>query len=990
MRRTARLSRWMLALLLFLPVAIPSTAAPPDRDTDRQGAGHWGEAVFAEVADHGTWQVIRPDDPAWQRFRERFPGEWRATYDLRSGRPQWIFGPGIDVARGTLPHEVARAFAAEFLVEHAGLFGIEGVAPVLPEPYAVGHDLVLNVTFEKDGIAVDDRSRIGFRFKDHGVLAAVLANDLPVSFERAEPTVSAEAAVALGRAASLRPRDSVRVVQEPALVYLPDERLRARLVWRFRLASDDLVDPFDTTYHVLARDTAAILSAESNVHYVDATGKVEGNVILFDPATAPERLPLESLEVDIVSGGSGSALTDENGDFTIPFGGEGEITVRSRLRGPFVRVVDQGGPNEELMQNGPPPGPFDFLHNVPQTEFLTAQANGHFHTNVVHDFHEAILGESRADVPIVCNVNLNSSCNAFFNGSINFFRESGGCRNTAYDTVVYHEYGHFLDGIFGTVRQPFSEGMADVFAMFITDQPIVGENFFLGGGFIRTGENTRQWPASECGGQVHCVGETLMGFMWKMRVNLKNTLGDQEGSAIADQIAVFMNATDPVTIPEAVFTTFIVDDDDGNLGNGTPNFFDIADAAEAHNFDPPNPIFVDIRHVALDNTIDQVNERPVVASISSPAGEIQSASVFFSLDGGTFSEVAMAPTGEPDEFAASIPAQPCGSRVRYYIEATDARGFQHTHPAQAPASDVHLYLVARKDTILFEDFEGPIDDWFLLPGSVFDQGAPNQNGDNPFDPLTAFSGVNVIGTDLNVGEEDGFYPPGHFTQARSPILDLTGLGDVHLTYRRWLSVQDSSHDRAEILVQDSALQTVTAWRNATQQPQGDLMNQIDRDWTPQTLDISGVADGDAEVKVFFRLISDASGEFGGFNIDDFEVFTPSCDVVKLTTSDPTPSIGMPVTFSIEGGPDEPFWLFSANGTGDGTFQVPGGPLLETGLDAASQRVRRQGTLDGAGMRDVTRNVPDKPALIGRLFALSAISKNGVFQTSNLIFVTIDP
>lgn len=988
MRKTFSLMSWIV-LLLVIPAAVTLRASEGDR-----GIGHWGEAVVVDTADPITKRDLGRDNAAWQRFLEHNPGNWQASWDVRNGVPHWIYGPAIEVTAGALDAGAAESFARDYLLNHADLFGIdiEGVTPVVPESSVAGHTVILNVTFEHQGVEVDDRTRVGFRFKDHGVLAAVCASNMPVSYEAATPTVAPEAAIAVGHAASLRSPDSLILSQEPALVYLPDDEMRARLAWRFQLRNEDVADPFMMDYYVHAIDSPVLLDTINGVHHTDVEGKVEGQVILFDPVTTPTTQPLRDLTVDITAGGSGEATTDAAGDYTISFGGSGAITVRSRLEGLWSRVINQAGSNEVLTQPGTPPGPFDFLHNASggSDQALLAQAQGYYHTTVVHDFHESIIGASGADFPMPTNVNINSSCNAYYNGTINFFLAGGSCRNTCYDTVVYHEYGHFLDDVYGSVRQPYSEGIADVYAMYITDQPIVGENFTTSGGFIRTGTNTRQWPASECGGQVHCMGEVIMGFFWKMRENLKNTLGDGPGGAVANQIAVFTNATDPLTIPDAAMEAFIADDDDGNMGNGTPNFFDIAAAAATHNLDAPSPVFVDIVHSPLDNTIDQVNDRQIVATITSNAGAITSTNLYYSIGGGSFSQVAMTGTGNPDEYGASIPAQPCQTAVQYYIEATDARGYINTHPPEAPGNDSWYYIVARQNTFHFEDFEGDISDWFLLNNTDFAQGAPNQNGDNPWDPTTAYSGSQVIGTDLNIGDDDGFYTSDHFTQARSAIIDCTGKTGVHLRYRRWLTVQDGIGDTAEILVQDSQITNLSAWSNGSQAPIGDLLHQVDLEWVPHTLDISSKADGDSEVKVFFRLTTDDTMSFGGWNIDDFELFTPSCDLIKLTTSDDSPSIGGAVTFTTEGAPSEMFWLLSANSEGNGTFQVPGGPLVETGLAPASTKIRRQGTLNGAGTNATTRNVPNKPALIGRSFVLTSISNNAGYQASNLITLVIDP
>jgi hypothetical protein len=88
----------------------------------------------------------------------------------------------------------------------------------------------------------------------------------------------------------------------------------------------------------------------------------------------------------------------------------------------------------------------DFLFNSTPTEFNTAQVNGLIHTQIVYDFVKSINPNyPGVDIQIPCNVNINNTCNAYYsNRTINFYRAGGGCVNTCYSTVVYHEYGHFI------------------------------------------------------------------------------------------------------------------------------------------------------------------------------------------------------------------------------------------------------------------------------------------------------------------------------------------------------------------------------------------------------------------------------------------------------------------------------------------------------------------------------------------------------------------
>ena len=62
--------------------------------------------------------------------------------------------------------------------------------------------------------------------------------------------------------------------------------------------------------------------------------------------------------------------------------------------------------------------------------------------------------------------------------------------NTAYSTVVVHEMGHWMNDRYGSGNggDGFGEGNADNFATYITDQPIVGEDFCGTGCHVRDGQ----------------------------------------------------------------------------------------------------------------------------------------------------------------------------------------------------------------------------------------------------------------------------------------------------------------------------------------------------------------------------------------------------------------------------------------------------------------------------------------------------------------------
>ncbi|MEJ5166725.1 MAG: proprotein convertase P-domain-containing protein, partial [Thermoanaerobaculia bacterium] len=103
------------------------------------------------------------------------------------------------------------------------------------------------------------------------------------------------------------------------------------------------------------------------------------------------------------------------------------------------------------------------------------------------------------------NVNINDTCNAYWNGSINFFRSGGGCGNTGeLPGVSLHEWGHGMDDNDGSGGDsPPVETRADWTAILQTHQSCAG-----GGFFVSLNQGCGQVPPPgtgyNCGGYGDC------------------------------------------------------------------------------------------------------------------------------------------------------------------------------------------------------------------------------------------------------------------------------------------------------------------------------------------------------------------------------------------------------------------------------------------------------------------------------------------------------
>ncbi|MFQ6049050.1 MAG: hypothetical protein ACE5K7_06770, partial [Phycisphaerae bacterium] len=319
--------------------------------------------------------------------------------------------------------------------------------------------------------------------------------------------------------------------------------------------------------------TGEILYKEDLILNVDVFGNVSGYATEGWGADicGPEVLtPMPHTYAYIVGGNS--TYADENGDFVVPNEGTSQVTVRSRVRGEWFRVYNQAGADSLLELNVIPPGPANFEHNAGGAEFTTAEVNAYVHANVVRDlvlFHNPAYPVIANQTNFTVNVNINSTCNAYYDGSsINFYRAGGGCANTAFSVVVHHEYGHHLVAVGGSGQGAYGEGMGDCMGVLISDDPVLARGFQNNcNQGIRNADNNLQYP---CSGEIHYCGQLLSGCVWSTRNELIVTEPNDYRDILSNLTinSILLHTGSSIT-PQITIDFLTLDDDDANIGNGT-------------------------------------------------------------------------------------------------------------------------------------------------------------------------------------------------------------------------------------------------------------------------------------------------------------------------------------------------------------------------------------------------------------------------------------
>ncbi len=878
-----------------LALLVAGGALVAERDT--QWAALQLDPEWSQFRSYVTQQDLGYHNDAWQAFEAANPGEWKTEWDMRTGFPHVVYGPGLDTGYSAMDAGTAASVAFDLIEEHGPLFGVESFDLDMDVSHA-GNTWYVDMGLVHDAIPFDEQSRFAVRIKDNGVVVMIKTYDVPKDIELSHATITAADAVDTVMASLQNGGDATLLdstlgtleASDPELFYIVDGFGTGRLVWRFEIRNNNLVDPFGKEYFVHARDSVQVYKINDLIHY-DHGGNVKANVLLGAPsAGATPNTNLEDARVTITAGGGGTQFTDANGDFNF-VGGTGSRTIRSQLDGRWSNVQNQAGGDAQLNITANEGNNFNFNHPG-AGELGLAETTAFYWTIVSHDYTSPIMGNNGLEFELTTNVNINSSCNAFWDGSsINFYQAGGGCPNTAYADVVAHEYGHGVDaGRGGILNGGLSEGFGDSLAMGLTDQSCTGRDFFGPGTCLRDGENVRLWPATECGGSVHCQGEVYGGFTWQMTKNLKVSLGQILGRQKADELILLPAVANSGDIPDAVLDTFVADDDNGNLNDGTPNYNDIAAAALSRNL--PFPEIPSLTWTFPNGLPDIFTPGGTTIRVDVAANRETpvdgTGTVTYRFNGGSFVTIPMQSVGV-NQYEANIPSQNCFDQFDYYFNVNVAEGGTSSDPFGAPAS-TYSAIVAQDVFTAFEDDFNTNTGWTVTNTAITDgafvRGVPAGDGTRR-DPTTDFDGSGFCFlTDNVAGNSDVDGGP---TTITSPLFDLSNDGVISFAY--WHSNDDGDDPfRCEVSVNGGS-----TWTTAFTQTGGS------DGWQTHQFTLSDVALPSSTVRVRFSSTDNPNDSITESAVDAFKAQRIDCtEEQNLLLSQTELVRGSPATFSVFG------------------------------------------------------------------------------------------
>ncbi len=474
-------------------------------------------------------------------------------------------------------------------------------------------------------------------------------------------------------------------------------------------------------------ENGTILQRKSSMYYDNVSGNISGSIQPLTPFDPWEDRNFydHNLEFGIY----GTALTDMDGNYAITIPNNDPIDVEAWLRGPFLQVNNSNGPAAYISQNIIPSGTYDVYWEDSNSD--PAERCAWRNAVYIHNWIKTLDPNlTEMDFPMGCNVNVNGSCNAFWSGqsrTINFYRQGGGCPNIAQIAdVVYHEYGH---GITDLQYRPYApngamhEGFSDYLACTVTNQPHVGLGFNGPGTYLRNVDNTMRYPENWIG-ESHNDGLIISGAIWDTREELS-----MYPMGYTDSLWHFAREAHPPNFEEYFWAFLTMDDDDGNINNGTPNAGVIFHAfGDLHGIGPGSVVIISAD--SLYDSEDTTNAYEVHADVMAPFSPLSDSVLLYYDIGNGFSPVNMVLS--QGQWVGEIPPQSYGTTVNYYILAVDEGGFRGTDPENAPSEFFTFYVGPDMIEPTLTFIEGPPNTVNLFgPYGTFIISAWDINGINP-------------------------------------------------------------------------------------------------------------------------------------------------------------------------------------------------------------------------------------------------------------------
>jgi Zn-dependent metalloprotease len=611
----------------------------------------------------------------WKSFTANYP-TWGAKFNTYTGLPHRAFGEPISFGSGTNFTQTA----IQFMQQKLSAYNLP-IADLIAQN-AIADKKYVNVNFTQSHQQREILfSRATFRFAPDGKIV-LFGLDLHKNIPSLNPSITATQAIDFAKNAISTTVLDAAAGNELKILPIPNGNVYAyHLVYVVTVNTQDSKEMPGTYYTLVDANTGDILYRQNKVKNI--SHKVKGEVHPITWSSPVVQTPLKNIEVIQIGV---TYHTDANGNVTLP-----SATAPStiNLTGLWCKVVDDQTTTNISYNAGVLANNDSTLYDITAASTQATKVNAYYHVDKFHEFMKSKLPASFTDLDVQLLTRVDRTdgdCNAFYNGnSINFYYQGAGCASTAYlADVLYHEYGHGVTDQFWTANGTnfnngaMGEGYSDMWAMSITDWPVIGPGFYLASsttGIREYNAAPKVYPGDIIG-EVHADGEIIAGAWWDTRINIGSL--DTTSSLFAESHSGLANGPDGAegqVYFDILIDALTYDDNDANINNGTPHFNAIVTAFAKHGiFLLSNTTITHVPALSSPALVGNAISADLLSDFPGLVGDVQ---VFYRLKAFGFNnptDSLLCVNAGGGVYTATLPAAPAGSIYEYYYRIKDNQG----------------------------------------------------------------------------------------------------------------------------------------------------------------------------------------------------------------------------------------------------------------------------------------------------------------------------